>query len=139
MIVTISREYGASALAVSRLVAEKLGYRLVDEQLPTVAAWRLGTSADVVETVSERPRGFGERVLQGLSGGVPEAAQPPGEDDFPSETRRAIEDAVREEAAGGNVVIVGRMAGAILRERSDLVRVFLHAPLAWRVDHVAES
>ncbi|MBV8368654.1 MAG: cytidylate kinase-like family protein [Candidatus Eremiobacteraeota bacterium] len=139
MIVTISRMYGASALAVSRLVAEKLGYRLVDEQLPVVAAWRLGTSADVVQTATERPRGFGERVLQGLSGGVPEAAQPPAEDDVPAETRRAIEEAVREEAASGNAVIVGRMAGAILRERSDVVRVFVHAPPAWRAEHVAES
>jgi cytidylate kinase len=139
MIVTISRMYGASALAVSRLVAEKLGYRLVDEQLPVVAAWRLGTSADVVQTEIERPRGFGERVLQGLSGGVPEAAQPPGEDDFPSETRRAIEAAVREEAEGGDAVIVGRMASVILRERPDVARVFLHAPLAWRAERVAES
>jgi Cytidylate kinase-like family len=139
VIVTISREYGASALAVSRIVADMLGYRLVDEQLPVVAAWRLGTSADVVQTVSERPRGFGERVLEGLSGGVPEAAQPPGEDDFPAETRRAIEEAVREEAEPGDAVIVGRMASVVLRGRPDLVRVFLRAPLEWRASHVAES
>ncbi len=139
MIVTISRMYGASALAVSRLVAEKLGYRLVDEQLPVVAAWRLGTSADVVQTLSERPRGFGERVMQGLSGGVPEAAQPPAEDDVPAETRRAIEEAVREEAEAGDAVIVGRMASMILRDRPGVLRVFLHAPLAWRVERVAES
>ncbi|MDB5073205.1 MAG: Cytidylate kinaselike family, partial [Candidatus Eremiobacteraeota bacterium] len=45
MIVTISRVYGADALAVSRRVAQLLGYRLVDEELPSVAAWHLGTSA----------------------------------------------------------------------------------------------
>jgi hypothetical protein len=139
VIVTISREYGALSLAVSRLVAQRLGYRLVDEQLPVVAAWRLGTSAEVVETVSERPRRYGERVLDQLGGGVPEAAQPPDSDDFPVETRRAIEAAVREEAAAGDAVIVGRSAGAILAGRPDLVRAYVHAPLAWRTARVAQS
>jgi cytidylate kinase len=139
MIVTISRVYGASGLAVARVLAERLGYRLVDEQLPVVAAVYLGTSADVVTTVSERPRGFGERVLEQLGGGVPEAAQPPAADPVPAETRRAIEDAVREEATAGDAVIVGRMASAILAGRRDVLRVFLLAPLAWRIPHVAES
>ena len=139
MIVTVSRQYGALSLSVSRRVAERLGYRLVDEQLPVVAAWRLGTSADVVETVSERPRRFGERVLDQLGGGVPEAVQPPDSDDFPVETRHAIEAAVREEAAAGDAVIVGRAAGAVLRGRPDLLRVYVHAPLAWRAARVAQS
>ena len=139
MIITISREYGALSLSVSRIVAERLGYRLVDEQLPVVAAWRLGTSADVVETVSERPRRYGERVLDQLGGGVPEAVQPPDSDDFPVETRHAIEAAVRQEAAGGDAVIVGRSAGAILAGRPDLLRVYVHAPLVWRAARVAQS
>jgi cytidylate kinase len=139
MIVTISRAYGAGALEVARALAQRLGYRLVDEQLPVVAASRLGTSADVVQTVSERPRGFGERVLEQLGGGVPEAAQPPSEDPFPAEMRQAIEEAVREEAEGGDVVIVGRMASVILAGRQDLLRVFIHAPLAWRIAHVVDS
>lgn len=139
MIVTISRAYGAGALAVARALADRLGYRLVDEQLPVVAASRLGTSAEVVETVAERPRGFGERVLEQLGGGVPETAQPPANDPVPAETREAIEDAVREEAAEGDAVIVGRMGSAILAGRADLLRVFVHAPLAWRVAHVVES
>jgi hypothetical protein len=139
VIVTVSRAYGASALAISRAVAERLGYRLVDEQLPVVAAWRLGTSADVVQAATERPRGFGERVLEQLGGGVPEAVQPPASDDSLAETRRAIEETVREEAAAGNVVIVGRMGGAILGARPDVVRVFIKAPLDWRASHVAES
>jgi cytidylate kinase len=141
MIVTISRPYGASALAVSRGVAERLGYRLVDSELPVLAALRLGTSPDVVQTAQERPRGFGERVLEQLGGGLPESAQPASstDDELVSETRRATEDAVREAAAAGDVVIVGRMAGAILGRRPDVLRVFVHAPLDWRIAHVAES
>ena len=139
MIVTISRAYGAGALAIARAAAERLGYRLVDEQLPTVAASRLGTSAEIVQTMSERPRGFGERVLEQLGGGLPEAAQPPASDPEPAEMRRAIEAAVREEAEAGDAVIVGRMGSVVLAGRRDLLRVFVQAPLAWRVAHVVES
>ena len=141
MIVTVSRAYGASALDVSRTAAERLGYRLVDKELPVMVALRLGTSADVVETVQDRPRSFGVRVLEQLGGGLPEVAQPAAstDDELVAETRRATEDAVREAAAPGNAVIVGRMAGTILGRRPDVLRVFVHAPLAWRVAHVAES
>jgi cytidylate kinase len=139
VIVTISRTYGANGQAVSRALAEQLGYRLVDEELPVVAASRLGTSAEVVQTMAERPRGFRERVLEQLGGGVPEAVQPPADDPQPGELRRAIEDAVREEATAGNTVIVGRMASVVLAGRPDLLRVFLSAPLPWRIAHVVES
>jgi cytidylate kinase len=141
VIVTVSREYGAASQGISAAVADRLGYRLVSRELPVVVAARLGMPADVVETVSERPRPFGERVLDQFSGGVPETSQPGSsvEHDLTAETQRAIEVAVREIAAAGNAVIVGRLAGAILGARPDLVRVFVHAPLAWRVAHVAGS
>ena len=139
MLITISRAYGARSKGVAKRVAEQLGYRLVDEQLPVVAAWRLGTSAEYVETVAERPRKYGQRVLEQLGGGVPEAVQPPAPDDVSVETRRAIEEAVREEAAAGDAVIVGRMAGVVLGRRSDVLRVFVHAPLEWRIAHIVES
>ena len=141
MIVTISRAYGAGAHDIAELVAERLGYRLADAELPVVVAARLGTTSDVVESVAEREPSFGERVMQQLGGGIPETSQPGAttEDDFSVETRRAIEVAVREIAAGGDAIVIGRMASAILGARPDVLRVFLHAPLAWRVAHVAHS
>ncbi len=141
LIVTVSRAYGAAARAVSRRAAERLGYRLLDDELETAVATRLGTSLEVSESVGERPRGFGERVMEQLGGGLPELAQPATsrDDDLAAERKRAIELAVREAAAAGNVVIVGRLAGSILAGRADLVRVFVSAPLAWRIAHVAES
>jgi cytidylate kinase len=141
MIVAVSREYGAAAMGVCSAVADALGYRLVSRELPVVVAARLGMRADMVESVSERPRPFAERVLDQFSGGLPETSQPGSsvEYDLTAETRRALETAVREVAAAGNAVIVGRLAGIILGSRPDVLRVFLHAPLAWRVAHVAAS
>jgi cytidylate kinase len=141
VIVTISRCYGASSRAVSRRAADRLGYRLVHDELPVVVAARLGMPADVVESVADRPPSFGERVLVQLGGALPETAQPaaPTDTDIATETRRAIEDAVRAVVAGGDVIVLGRMASAILAGSPDVVRVFLHAPLGWRVANVARS
>ena len=141
MIVTVSRAYGAAAQAVSRRAAERLGYRLLDEELDVVVATRLGMSPDVVESVGDRPRGFGERVMEQLGGGLPELAQPAASraDDLIAERKRGIELAVREAAEVGSVVIIGRMGGTILSARADVVRVFIGAPLTWRIAHVAES
>lgn len=140
MIVTISREYGAAGRAVTRALAERLGYRLLDDDLPVVVAARLGTSLAAVESVENRTPNFGERLLRSLSTAVPEAFAPtPEVEDLSEATRRAIEGLIRDAAAGGNVVIVGRVANVVLGRRPDLLRVFLYAPLAWRAAHIAQS
>jgi cytidylate kinase len=51
----------------------------------------------------------------------------------------AVAAAVREYAAKGNCVIVGRGASAILGARPDVLRAFMHAPREWRVAHVMET
>jgi cytidylate kinase len=140
VIVTVSRAYGALGHAVTREVAEQLGYRLVDDDLPVVVAARLGTSPEMVERVEHRSAGFGERFLRSLGGAVPEAFQPSvATDDLSGAAMREIEGLIRAAADAGNVVIVGRGGSAILTGRPDLVRVFLTAPVRWRAAHIAES
>jgi cytidylate kinase len=141
LIVTISREYGAAAQAVARALAAVLGYRLVDEELPRLIAARLGTSTDVVESLSDRAAGFGERLLAGFAGAVPEVTAPaePPHEDLTEAYRREAERLIAAAADAGNVVILGRLGSVILGARRDLVRVFVYAPLAWRVRNVSTS
>jgi len=136
MIVAISRAYGANGKAVGAAVAADLGYRLVDEELPRLAALRLGTSTDVVRGIEDRGVGVGERIALALATAHPEtgnAAVLPLDDPLVAEYRREVDRLVHESAAAGNVVIVGRFAGAILGARPDLVRVFVRAALPWRI------
>jgi cytidylate kinase len=140
MIITISREYGAAGRAVVNGLAELLGYRLLDEDLPVVVAARLGTSPEVVDGIEYRKVGFGERLLRSLSAAVPEAFQPtPEDDDLIAITQREIDILIREAADADNVIVVGRLGNFVLRDRSNVLRVFLTAPLVWRVAHISES
>lgn len=136
---TISNEYGAGALAVATRVAQTLGYEYVDQQLPVVVAKRLRVTPEAVEANEDAARTLGERLLTSLERATPELAQASVEEPFDQELLRAVQDAVREYAARGDVVIVGRGAFAILGARDDVLRVFMHAPRSWRIGRVAEA
>jgi cytidylate kinase len=140
VIVTISREYGAAGRAVTHALAEHLGYRILDEELAVEVAARLGTSPDVVEGTEVRATGFGQRLLRSLSAAIPEELQPHGEiDDLTRSVQREIERLMHAAADGDDVIVVGRLGNVVLRERPNLLRVFLTAPLPWRIAHIAES
>jgi hypothetical protein len=140
VIITISREYGAAGRAVTQGLAERLGYRVLDEDLPVVVAARLGTSPEAVEGIEYRKSGFGERLLRSLSVAVPEAFQPaPEVEDLTAITQREIARLIREAADAGNTIVVGRLGNVVLRDRPDVLRVFLTAPLPWRTAHIVAS
>jgi cytidylate kinase len=139
VIVTISNEYGCGALAIAERVAAELGYEYVDRQLPVVVAKRLSISPEDVEANEDTGRSLGERLLTSLERGTPELAAASTAEPFDQELLRAVQDAVREYAGHGNVVLVGRGAGAILGPRPDTLRVFMHAPRAWRIAHIVDT
>jgi CMP/dCMP kinase len=139
VIVTISNEYGSGALRIAERVAAELGYEYVDQQLPVVVAKRLRITPEAVDANEDTERTLGERLLTSLERATPELAQASAEEPFDEELLSAVQDAVRDYASRGNVVIVGRGAFAILGARNDVVRVFMHAPRAWRVARVMET
>ncbi|MGB8519312.1 MAG: cytidylate kinase-like family protein [Candidatus Tumulicola sp.] len=136
MVVTVSNEYGAGAIAIAARVAGELGYECVDRQLPVVVAKRFGISPEEVEANEDTARTLGERWLTSLERATPELAVSSTVPPFDRALLEAVQDAVREYAARGNVVIVGRGAGVILKDAPGLLRVFLHAPREWRIAHV---
>ena len=136
MVVTVSNEYGAGAIAIAVRVADELGYECVDRQLPVVVAKRFGISPEEVEANEDTARTLGERWLTSLERATPELAVSSTLPPFDEALLEAVQDAVREYAARGNVVIVGRGAGVILRDAPGVVRVFMHAPREWRIVHV---
>lgn len=136
MVVTVSNEYGTGAIAIAARVAAELGYECVDRQLPVVVAKRFGISPEEVEANEDTARTLGERWLTSLERATPELAVTSTVPPFDEALLEAVQEAVREYAARGNVVIVGRGAGIILADAPAIVRVFMHAPREWRIAHV---
>jgi len=138
VVITISNLYGCGAVAIAHLVADRLGYEYVDEQLPVVVAKRLMTSAAAVESAENVAESMSERMLRALESGTPELRGQLGVT-FDEDVLREVQEAVREYASHGNAVIVGRGANAILGRRPDVVRVFMYAPRDWRIHHIMEG
>jgi cytidylate kinase len=139
VIVTISNLYGSGAVAVARRVATALHYDLIDSQLPVVVAKRMQITPVQAAAAEETGRSLGARLLSSLELATPEVAVSGFGETFDEEYVREVQEAVREFAAHGNVVILGRGAGAILGRRPDVVRVFMYAPRDWRIERIAED
>lgn len=145
-IVTISHAWGAGGDNIGRGVADRLGFRYVDEEIITIAAERHGLDTAVVADV-ERRRGLLARILDDLGEapmidpGVPMALLTPEAMGFTrrEDLRAIIVEAIREVAERGNVVIVSHAAGIPLAGRDDLLRVLITASFATRVQRLAQN
>jgi cytidylate kinase len=145
-VVCISGADGAEADEVARIVAEQLGYRLVDEALVAHAARVAGVDTEVVADV-ERRTSFLRRLLDDLGSGAGVSALavgggyvPPADDAPSSEDLRVlIRAAIEETAAGGDAVIVAHAASIALADRDDTLRVLVTAPDGVRSGRLAEA
>ena len=138
MIVTISNQYGSGAVEIAERAAQALGYELVDRALPVVVAKRMQITQAQAQAADETGKSLGSRLLSSLELATPELAAQSSRESFGAAYVREVQEAVREYAAHGNAVIVGRGGGAILGRRHDVLRVFMYAPRDWRIERVAE-
>jgi len=139
VIVTISRQYGAAGINVAHRVGELLGYPVVGEEFPKIAALRLGMTQEEVVAVEHRAPSLGERILQNLGSAVPDTHTALDAPNVESVVRKEIETAVLEAAQSDGVVIVGGIANAILRDRPNILSTFLHAPMPFRISRIVEA
>jgi cytidylate kinase len=118
--ITISRQLGSLGGEIARLIADRLGYRLVLCELINQAAQRAGVPEVALASIDEL----------GLLGFCPspEACHA---------YREAVEQIMHEMVDKGKVIIIGRAGQIILRERSDVLHVRVIAPINIRIARVA--
>lgn len=136
MIITLSRQFASGGSEVAELVARKLGWSLVDNQLVDEVAARAGLTAEEVAQREESTPGFAERVARVLAMSTPEFIGPEaaGLSSLPEVGLvRLTEAVVAELAARGEVVMVGRAAPAVLASHPKALHVRVVAPRAVRV------
>lgn len=121
-VITISREYGSGGRAIGERVAKELGVPFYDKQLILMAAKESGLSEEYIKKTEQMKS---TSFLYGLYMG---AQQLPMNDQIFLVQSKII----RKLADEGPCVIVGRCADYILREREDLLSVFVHAPVEFR-------
>ncbi len=140
MLITISREYGAGGSSVARTIAERLGWKLVDNQIVEEIARRAGmTTAEAQERVERSPT-FVERLIRALAASNPElltpaSVQPP---DAADAQLKMITEQVVAESASNHAVLVGRAASAVIGRREDALHIKLVASVEYRREVIAK-
>ena len=134
-VVTIEREYGSGAAAISRAVADELGFTLWDRDISLEIAKRQHCDVKAVERLESRPDPAYHRLIRAFMRGSFESSLQGGDlEVLDSERLSQLFTKVITEIAGkGQCVIVGRGASWFLRERADAFHVFLYAPHAEKV------
>jgi len=138
MLITVSRQFGAGGSQVAKQVADRLGWRVVDNELIDEVAARAGLPKEHVAEREERVSTFVERLARTLAAASPDVFPPPDSAgaivDVPeTDLVRITETVVAEIAAQGKVVLVGRGAPAVLFREADALHVKLVAPKAFRI------
>lgn len=132
-IVTISRLYGSGGSEVAALVANELGWSLLDNAVVDAVAVRLGVTASEVAAREERVPSLVERLVDAMALGsqdwltpISSARRPPTDEQLLEVTRHIVEEAI----ARGPLVVVGRGAQSMLAARGDALHVFCYASRA---------
>jgi cytidylate kinase len=142
-VVCISRSAGAAGEEVGRLVAERLGYEFVDEEIVLRAAEKAGVEAEDVADV-ERRKSAMTRLFEDLGRTAPDAHGVAFEADrdrmrTAGELRAVIRAAIEETAERGDAVIVAHAASFALVGRDDALRVLVTASPPTRSRRLAED
>ena len=128
-IITISREFGSGGRTIGQAVAQKLGIPCYDAELITEMAKQSGFAEDYVREAGEyAPGGLLNSVFTSRAGG-------PTNEDILWQIQCNI---VAQLAKKGPCVIVGRCGDYILRDRPDVLKVFVHADMAFRAKRIVE-
>jgi cytidylate kinase len=138
VIVALSRQLGSGGSYVGQIVAGRLGLRYVDREILSEASKLLGREENELMNLEERASTLMEKLMKSFMVGTPEVTYaPPQRAPIYDRDLFKVEAKIIEEiAAEFSAVIVGRAAFHILERHPGLVKVFIHAPLGFRIERI---
>lgn len=124
VILTIAREHGSSGKQIGKIVAERMGIPFYYKEMTALAAQESGMDQEFISGINKNsPQRLHDLYL----------------------STKVIQQAVIAQnkiinkiADQGSCVIVGRAADYVLKERKDVVRVFVYAPDEYKIRRVME-
>ena len=124
VIITVAREHGSSGKEIARLVAQKLGIPFYYKEMTALAAQESGLDKEFIADININSPAYLHSLY--LSTDVIQRAVV------------AQDKVIKRIAEEGSCVIVGRAADYVLKDNEDLVRVFIYAPMDYRIKRIME-
>lgn len=129
-IITISREFGSGGRSIAKQTGERLGIPVFDHEVLAQIAKESGFAKEYIEERAENTS-ISHMISRGLSG-LGSHASVSAEDLLWQAQVKVIEDIAAKESC----VIVGRCADYILRDKADLLRVFIYSDKETRAHRI---
>jgi putative MATE family efflux protein len=122
VIITIAREHGTSGRAIGMELAKQLRIPFYDKEVTSLVANKTGLNAEYISSVEEGEVSSINDLYSTLD---------------PTSSAKLAQISILEEIAkNGAAVIVGRAADAILEGKVTLCKIFVYAPLDYRIKNV---
>jgi len=138
IVITIARQYGSGGREIGEKVAAELNIPIYDKQLITDVASKGSLSEEAIRTADETAA---NSLLYTLAMGsnVVGTTMHFGYK-MPLNDKLFIlqSEVIKEYAAAGSCVIIGRCADYVLKEEKDVFRIFIYGDLAHRQERVRE-
>jgi cytidylate kinase len=132
-IITISREFGSGGRTIGREVANRLGIPFYEKELVDQIALESGFAPNFVEEHGEHAPGLSRLSYAFAHQGVPGIMNGLSTADFLWSIQCSV---IMQLAEQGPCVIVGRNADYILKDRKDVLDVYIHADKEFRADRI---
>ena len=129
MVITMAREYASGGSEIAQAVADKLGIPLYNKELITLAAKKSGLTEEAIAASENQRSGSLIYSLYMMGNTMPLADQ----------VYILQSNVIKELAAKGPCVILGRCGDYVLRDRKDVLRIFVYAPKEWRLAYGKEN
>lgn len=128
IIITIGRNFGSNGRRIGERLAEEMGIRFYDRNLIEMAVKESGLDWKVVGNADEKLIGRFLKFNLGLDG-----IQENTNDQIYRVQAEIIRSIVKREES---CVIVGRSADYVLRNHPEVLKVFVYAPMEFRIETV---
>lgn len=142
LVITVGRQKGSAGLDVGKRIAEILGIPCYDKELVELAAEKSNLSPEALKNADERATN--SFLYSVANGGLSfRGLHTPTPYDMPINDKLFIaqSEVIKEIAAKGDCVIVGRCADYVLQDVPDVkvLSVFVYGSLDYRIKRVAKA
>lgn len=127
VVITVSREYGSGGRYVGRLIADILGIKLYDKDFIVKLAQETGLSEEYIESNEQK-----RDILAGLNNGYYSGLN--NSDELFIKEAELIKEVADKESC----VIIGRCADFILKDRKNVVKVFVYSDMEDKIKRATE-
>lgn len=135
MVITVGRQYGSGGREIGTKLAERFGITYYDDLLLKKAAEESGLCEELFHSFDERPKSFLYSIaLDPYSFSMSHINS---KGSIEQQVYLATYDTIKKLADEGPCVLIGRCADYALKDRADVLNLFITAPLENRIERVA--